>query len=173
MIFIIRFLFNGVYGIMNKKIRATISWILVLLWMLLIFRLSSQVAVESNGLSLGITDLIQKALEKFVQMDSGTLNHLVRKGAHFSAYMLLAVLTFNAVCQSGMKGLKSFFAVIGICVLYAAGDEIHQLFVAGRSGQPLDVLIDSLGACVGAGIFTFLRHCRLGKNSRRLNKQST
>ncbi len=167
------FFINGVYCIMNKNIRVTISWILVLLWMLLIFRLSSQVAVESNGLSLGITDLIQRALEKFVQMDSGTLNHLVRKGAHFSAYMLLAVLTFNAVRQSGMKGLKSFFAVIGICVLYAAGDEIHQLFVAGRSGQPLDVLIDSLGTCVGAGIFTFAERYRFRKNNCRLNKQNT
>ena len=158
---------------MNKKFIVTISWILVFLWMLIIFRLSSQVAEDSNGLSLGITGLIQNALEKFVQTDPGSLNHLVRKGAHFSAYMLLAVLASNAVCQSGIKGLKSFAAALGICVLYAVSDEIHQLFVAGRSGQPLDVLIDSFGACVGAGILTLIKSCRLGKNSKRLNKQST
>lgn len=173
MIFIICFLFNGVYGIMNKKFIITISWVLVFLWMLIIFRLSSQVAEDSNGLSLGITDLLQKTLERFAQTDSGSLNHLVRKGAHFSAYLLLAVLSSNAVRQSGIRGLKSLAAALGICVLYAASDEIHQLFVAGRSGQPLDVLIDSLGACVGIGIFTLVKHCRLGKNRRRLNKQST
>ncbi len=173
MIFIICFLFNGVYGIMNKRFIITISWVLVFLWMLIIFRLSSQVAEDSNGLSLGITGLLQKTLDKIVQTDSGSLNHLVRKGAHFSAYMLLAVLSSNAVRQSGIRGLKSLAAALGICVLYAASDEIHQLFVAGRSGQPLDVLIDSLGACVGIGIFTLVKHCRLGKNSRRLNKQST
>lgn len=32
-------------------------------------------------------------------------------------------------------------------VMYAANDEIHQLFIPGRSGQITDVLIDSAGQC--------------------------
>jgi len=32
------------------------------------------------------------------------------------------------------------------CFLYACSDEIHQLFVPGRSGKFTDVLIDSAGA---------------------------
>ena len=33
--------------------------------------------------------------------------------------------------------------------LYAASDEIHQLFVPGRSGQLRDVLLDSAGVAAG------------------------
>ena len=36
-----------------------------------------------------------------------------------------------------------------ICVIFAISDEFHQTFVAGRTGQSLDVLIDSAGALVG------------------------
>jgi VanZ family protein len=153
---------------MNKIIKVTVSWILVLLWMLLIFRLSSQVAAESNGLSLGITGWIQNVLEKFIRMDSGVLNHLVRKGAHFSAYMLLAVFSSNAVHQSGISGWKGFAAAFGICVLYASSDEIHQLFVAGRSGQSTDVLIDSLGALVGMGIALLIGRAIIKLQNKKL-----
>lgn len=34
-------------------------------------------------------------------------------------------------------------------MIYACTDEIHQLFVPGRSGQFRDVMIDSLGAFIG------------------------
>ena len=33
--------------------------------------------------------------------------------------------------------------------LYAASDEIHQLFVPGRSGQLRDVFLDSAGVAAG------------------------
>jgi VanZ family protein len=38
------------------------------------------------------------------------------------------------------------------CVLLAILDEIHQIFVPGRSAEVRDVLIDTLGACFGLGI---------------------
>ena len=40
-------------------------------------------------------------------------------------------------------------------VLYASTDEIHQLFVPGRSGMVRDVFIDSIGGIIGVGI-TFI-----------------
>jgi VanZ family protein len=39
------------------------------------------------------------------------------------------------------------------CILYAISDEVHQLFVLGRGAQVVDVLIDSLGAFVGIGMY--------------------
>ncbi len=41
--------------------------------------------------------------------------------------------------------------IIGI--LYAISDEIHQLFVPGRSGKVTDVIIDSLGILTGIVFF--------------------
>ena len=43
-----------------------------------------------------------------------------------------------------------------IAALYAASDEIHQLFVPGRSGQLSDVILDSAGALAGVAAFTVL-----------------
>jgi VanZ family protein len=40
-------------------------------------------------------------------------------------------------------------------VLYAVSDEVHQSFVAGRAGRPLDVAIDAVG--VGLGIVAWRR----------------
>ena len=38
-------------------------------------------------------------------------------------------------------------------LVYAASDEIHQLYVPGRAGQFRDVLIDSAGVLLGICIY--------------------
>jgi len=137
---------------MNNRIKITISWASVFIWMFLIFRLSSQGASESNGLSLGITDWIYSFFAGSASFDMEAVNHFVRKGAHFSAYLILALLTSNALRKTGFPGWRNFVMAFAICAMYAVSDEIHQLFIPGRSGQPLDVLIDSSGAAAGLGI---------------------
>ncbi len=141
---------------MRKIIVTTISWMAVALWMLLIFRLSSQVAVKSNGMSMGITDFIINIFNKLFHSEisgSGSLNHIVRKTAHFMAYLILGILSFNALKISCMGSWRRPAFSLGLCVLYAISDELHQVFVSGRSGQASDVFIDSLGAGIGIAIF--------------------
>ncbi|HJA34824.1 MAG TPA: VanZ family protein [Candidatus Mediterraneibacter merdigallinarum] len=41
--------------------------------------------------------------------------------------------------------------------LYAATDEVHQLFVPGRSGQISDVILDSAGALAGVLVLAAVR----------------
>ena len=135
-------------------------WLLVLIWMFLIFFLSSQQAADSNQLSTGITKLI-------VDMISGTfpgltpqaqwLNHIVRKNAHFIAYMVLGLLQVNALYLNGTRGRKAFMLALAISFLYAVSDEFHQTFVPGRSGEFRDVIIDTAGALTGIGIYMLIR----------------
>jgi VanZ family protein len=135
--------------------KRTISWLIVLLWMALIFFLSSQPADLSNELSTGITETIARAIERIIpgtEIIIGELNHIVRKNAHFIAYLVLGILTMIAMRNSGAELKRSFLLTMLICVPYAASDEIHQLFVPGRGCQVTDVLIDSAGALVGSGI---------------------
>ena len=68
----------------------------------------------------------------------GSWDLLVKKGAHFGAYGLLALLAWWA----GFRPLNALVLVVA----YAIGDELHQIQIAGRNGQPLDVLIDGAGA---------------------------
>ncbi|TYO92008.1 VanZ family protein [Desulfallas thermosapovorans] len=133
-----------------------LSWITVILWMVLIFNLSSQVAEQSNELSTGITEVIVKTVEKVAPMaefDIKSFNNVLRKNAHFFAYLVLGILLLNALRRSGVNGYRSFALTLGFCVLYAVSDEVHQLFVSGRGGQVKDVIIDSAGVSVGIGVF--------------------
>ena len=139
--------------------RKILPWAAVILWMALIFFFSAQVAEQSDQLSTGITEKIITIIKNVIP-DAGliveTMNHVVRKYAHFFVYLMLGVLTANALRSSGMRGLKGLALAFAICVLYAASDEVHQLFVPGRSCQLTDVLIDSTGALIGSGIVGIL-----------------
>ena len=93
-----------------------------------------------------------KARQSYLEM----LSTIVRKNAHFCEFMLLG---FNL-----MGTMRFYFPMLsdgscrlramGIAVLYAVSDELHQLFISERSGQVLDVLIDSAGSLTGTLILT-------------------
>jgi VanZ family protein len=76
----------------------------------------------------------------------GGIDMLVKKGGHMLGYALLALALIR-----GMGGDKKYLApmVIGCVLVYAASDEFHQLFVAGRSSEFSDVLVDTLGGLIG------------------------
>ena len=76
------------------------------------------------------------------------LQFIVRKSAHFIGYIILGILASGLILQYENINKKYLLAFL-ICVIYAISDEIHQLFVPGRSGQVRDVLIDSAGSFLG------------------------
>ena len=49
-------------------------------------------------------------------------------------------------------------------MIYASTDEIHQLFVGGRSGRFTDVLIDTAGGFIGIMAAAFIAAGHHGKN---------
>ena len=99
-------------------------WAPVVLWAAVIFALSS---VHALSTGLGLWDT------------------LLRKGAHVFEFAVLGALLARATGRL----LPAF--VLG--VLYAASDEVHQHFVPGRDGNPLDVAIDAAGVAIGAALF--------------------
>ncbi len=85
----------------------------------------------------------------FVEIPEEGLHFAIRKGAHFSIYAVLGLLSFNAFLQSGVKGKKALFFAWLLATAYAGVDEYHQTFIPGRSGEVTDVMIDSAGAITG------------------------
>lgn len=155
----------------KRKVIVALSWAVALLWMMLIFHLSSQVAEQSNQLSKGVTRVIVETVEKVApktDFNMDTLNHFVRKNAHFFAYLVLGVIVSNAIRRCKLKGSVAFILALGICVLYAVSDEIHQLFVPGRGGQLKDVFIDSSGVVVGIGLSGLWRRLRRMSSPKRV-----
>ena len=72
----------------------------------------------------------------------GTWDLILRKLAHMAEYGLLWFLWWRAL------GYGSKLPAAAIAVAYAATDELHQHFVEGRHGTPVDVLIDATGVAL-------------------------
>ena len=47
-------------------------------------------------------------------------DYIVRKNAHFFAYLILAILVRNALKKGKIPEGKNLLLAIGLCVLYAA-----------------------------------------------------
>jgi VanZ family protein len=76
----------------------------------------------------------------------------LRKLGHVSGYALLAFTWWRALrglLPSGGR-LATVLAAVGVSLAYAISDEVHQTFVTGRHGTPVDVLLDSLGISAAA-----------------------
>ena len=128
-----------------------VNIILLILWMIVIFIMSNSPSVESINQSNFITNLINKILNvKNIEL----LDFIVRKLAHLFEYAVLGVLTIN--CLKDYKVKKIIVFSIIICFLYACSDEIHQLFIMGRSGKFIDVIIDTIGASIGVLVYNFI-----------------
>ena len=69
---------------------------------------------------------------------------MLRKLAHAAEYAILGGLLMRAV--------RSAPVALLLASGYAATDEVHQTFVAGRHGSPVDWLIDTAGAALGVAI---------------------
>lgn len=139
-----------------KKI---IKLILILSWMGLIFLFSNDTSTASTKKSDGI---IIKTAEIFTRRTLNKdekeklINKLVvpvRKTAHFLVYLILGILVLNLLKEFNISKSKSIILTIVICCLYACSDEFHQLFISGRSGNILDIIIDTLGSYTGCFIY--------------------
>lgn len=99
--------------------RQIIRFIPVVLWMVLIFWMSSIPDLPSNKIN--------------------SVDFLIKKTAHVLEYTILFLLWFRALNK------KNPFQALIFSLIYAFTDEIHQLFVPGRTGRLRDVGIDSIG----------------------------
>jgi VanZ family protein len=99
---------------------AVSRWAPVIAWAAVIFVLSS---IPDLGTGLGETDLV------------------LRKIAHAAEFAVLGLLLLRAVRREP--------AALALGFAYAVSDEVHQHFVPGREGAPLDVAIDAVGVAIG------------------------
>ncbi len=144
-------------------------WSLVALCMAFIFFMSAKPAQQSSQVSgqfiRSVAAIVTPDFSALSEDEQDTVvesfQHVVRKGAHFSIYLLLGVLCLLAMQTHQVKTGVKIGVSLGICLLYAASDELHQLFIDGRSGQVSDVLLDFCGSTVGvlltAGLVILIR----------------
>ena len=167
---------------MNKKIY--ISWLLVIIWMMIIFFFSTMTGDVSTSISekaiqiaIEKVDLVAKksSLEnnkinnsKKITTLSKKLNYPVRKILHITEYFILTILLINAFYQSRIKINNSLIYSLIICFIYACTDELHQLFT-GRTCLFTDILIDSFGGIIAIIFIIVLKKIKYNKIQRRIN----
>lgn len=120
-------------------------------WMGLIFLFSadSDSGLKSGGLLEPILELLASLTGPLGPQARETLHLLLRKGAHFSEYAVLALLWAGVLPQRPRRLILAF----ALTVAYAATDELHQAFVPNRGPSPVDVLIDASGAAVALTLY--------------------
>jgi VanZ family protein len=82
------------------------------------------------------------------------LEFFMRKSAHVMEYAVLAGLWIVNLQFTKFKK-NSFIISLAMVVLYAASDEWHQTFIAGRTGHAIDVAVDSIGYLIVRLIWIF------------------
>ena len=158
----------------NKKFT-----IIVIAIMAFIFFQSALPADLSSEESGRVVDLIVRLFQGVAPIDRETLVFIVRKGAHFTEYMILggflvpAVKEWMAVDTTPVPVVRERITAWLAGTLYAVTDEIHQSFVPGRSCELRDMGIDSCGVLAGVlvvSLVIWFNECGL---SGRLVSKST
>ena len=124
---------------MNKS--KFLKLLILILWMGIIFCFSNQ---PNSG---QVThDIIEETITT-VKTDTliDIINFVIRKSAHITEYFILTILFVSLYKEYTNNKNKIIIISIISCFLYACTDEIHQLFIIGRTGQFIDVLIDTFG----------------------------
>jgi VanZ family protein len=120
---------------MDEKTLLTVStrrslllgWLPLVTWAALIFALSAQPNLRFAP-------------------DAG-LDFVVRKLGHMGVFGILALLLWRALAVT-TAWRRQWAWAFAFTVLYAASDELHQGFVAGRHPSAADVGIDAAGALI-------------------------
>ena len=149
-----------------KKYHIVISALPALLMMSVIFMFSATKGQASGDASRGMADYLlgffsfgQSELDvRLFLLD--LLNLIIRKSGHILEFLILTLTYLHFLKQFQWKPAFWYTGAFGLCVLYAATDEIHQKFVPGRWSTASDVLIDSIGGILGVLIYVLFRNRR-------------
>ena len=164
----------------NPKLKWFLT-ILTIIIMIVIFLLSSKPGTESredsNFFSLRLVSKVTKDYDDLAEWQQfraeENLDELIRKLAHVAEFAGLAFfirLTLESWFGPSRKTPKSkkltLQALLG-GFIYACSDEIHQIFVPGRSASLRDILIDTSGVILGvlfAVLILYLIYRKLSKS---------
>jgi VanZ family protein len=134
---------------MNKR---KMKLLMLITWMAIIFLFSHQPADLSNENNEFVVQLFNLLGLDLNSAFGAFTDFIIRKAAHFTEYFILYVLFFNVIKDRHGYTKALVYSLMGV-FLYACTDEFHQLFVPGRSGKFVDVIIDTTGGLVALTVF--------------------
>ncbi|MFD1885158.1 VanZ family protein [Paenibacillus wenxiniae] len=161
----------------SRRIRPVplLIWsVLALGWMAFMFMMSNQPYQEQDVkplLASWIAEPSLAAITPMVEFSYGGYTvsgsepyafweFFIRKGGHVSEFAVLTFLLVH-VCSSLTRAV--YMPLIGAAVIaygFAATDEWHQTWIAGRTGHFSDTLIDAIGIVLVIIVYGIVRYRR-------------
>jgi VanZ family protein len=130
-----------------------VAWLIAsLVWTAVIWGHSLLKGPESAGESALVVQLVRPVFELVGMHDTKAITLIVRKLAHFSEYAILGYLVGRLRGSLGRQRRVEFALTVAWVLLAPVIDESIQLLVPGRSGSPVDVLIDLSGVVLGSAV---------------------
>jgi VanZ family protein len=149
-------------------IRNAVLWVLAIVYYIVINTFSVTPAAVSRAESQSVINAVEKVTEAvqhkseskgFLGLSDKAFHKLVRKTAHVINFFILAFLHCMLFFSYSREKLITVLLALFVGLCGAALDEMTQFFVAGRSAQISDVLIDFVGTIFGCVFFVWL-YCK-------------
>lgn len=166
---------------MKKIVVRIITIFLLAVTFFIIFQFSNQNGEKSSGVSQKFVRIIIEKLPQTKELSEDTKIEIIqnsqvfiRKGAHFSIYMIVGMLIMTFMSTYKVKIVIKIFISILVGATYAISDEIHQSFIPGRASSIIDVGIDTLGVICGITIIIIIisiYKAIFGKTNAKLNRR--
>jgi VanZ family protein len=118
----------------------------LLLWLMFI-SLASTSGFSAANTSRLVSPLLHWLFPNLSDDRMAAVHFLTRKAGHFAEYAVLAFLARRAFITSSHAFIQRFWFQLGflLVVIYALLDELHQSFVASRTGSIYDSALDVAG----------------------------
>lgn len=130
--------------------------IFLIIWIIFIFYNSLQNGVKSNEASGTFVNLIYNLFNSLkININVNTLSIIIRKSAHVIEFLILGILIYINL-KDNIKDKYFYLYLILLPIVIAILDESIQTFIDGRSGNFIDVLIDSFGSILGIYIIILI-----------------
>ena len=129
--------------------------IILIIWLIIIFFFSADTGDISSNKSSKLSTIVSVFCKTEECKDKSEF--IIRKCAHFTEYLILALLIINVIKDYKTINYKLLLLTLILCLLYAASDEWHQTFVDGRVGNYKDVLLDTFGSFIGIIIYKIIK----------------
>ena len=126
--------------------RTRLRFLPAILWLAVIFFLSSQTGEQTAAISLAIARWLARL---FPGVSLTSLHLALRKAAHIGVYFVEGALLFPALYgQKGRAG-RALALTVALCALIAVVDEAHKLAIPGRHCSWPEAALNFLGARPG------------------------
>ena len=133
-----------------------IMWAVTLLWIALVYFLSSQTGARTTALSLRLATF----LGRIFQISPGELpafHASLRSAAHVAVYFVLGLCACASVRLSFPQKRFVWLYIIVICSLFAVLDEVRKAYIPGRHCSYFEAGLNIAGVVAGVAFVLFLQ----------------